>query len=199
MVRTKILKVCIGGKSATFESTSECFNVARKQPTKSSIESNRKVPYAKKSTGKNINSLLANHARKRTGTKNINRGLYTKKGNFRPGKIALREIRRYQKSTELLIRKAPFQRLIREIITNVRSDDYRIQLVVLEILQVNSIRSIHFVTYGWEYFVTGSGRSIHRWIVWVDELVCNPRKTCHYYATRFTTGNATPTITFCFA
>ena len=29
--------------------------------------------------------------------------------------MALREIRRYQKSTELLIRKLPFQRLVREI------------------------------------------------------------------------------------
>lgn len=34
---------------------------------------------------------------------------------FRPGTVALREIRRYQKTTELLIRKLPFQRLVREI------------------------------------------------------------------------------------
>ena len=34
---------------------------------------------------------------------------------FKPGTVALREIRKYQKSTELLIRKLPFQRLIREI------------------------------------------------------------------------------------
>lgn len=34
---------------------------------------------------------------------------------FRPGTVALREIRRYQKSTELLISKLPFQRLVREI------------------------------------------------------------------------------------
>ena len=34
---------------------------------------------------------------------------------YRPGTVALREIRRYQKTTELLIRKAPFQRLVREI------------------------------------------------------------------------------------
>ena len=32
-----------------------------------------------------------------------------KKRRFRPGTVALREIHRYQKSTELLIRKAPFQ------------------------------------------------------------------------------------------
>ena len=34
---------------------------------------------------------------------------------FRPGTVALREIRRYQKGTELLLRKAPFQRLVREL------------------------------------------------------------------------------------
>jgi len=34
---------------------------------------------------------------------------------YRPGTVALREIRRYQKSTALLIRKLPFQRLVREI------------------------------------------------------------------------------------
>ncbi|GIZ04044.1 histone H3, embryonic [Caerostris extrusa] len=33
---------------------------------------------------------------------------------YRPGTVALREIRRYQKSTELLICKLPFQRLVRE-------------------------------------------------------------------------------------
>ena len=35
--------------------------------------------------------------------------------HYRPGTVALREIRRYQKSTELLSRKLPFQRLVREI------------------------------------------------------------------------------------
>ena len=34
---------------------------------------------------------------------------------FRPGTVALKEIRKYQKSTDLLIRKLPFQRLVREI------------------------------------------------------------------------------------
>lgn len=37
---------------------------------------------------------------------------------YRPGTVALREIRRYQKSTELLIRKFPFQRLVREVAQN---------------------------------------------------------------------------------
>ncbi|OLL22870.1 histone H3-like centromeric protein cnp1 [Neolecta irregularis DAH-3] len=34
---------------------------------------------------------------------------------YRPGTVALKEIRRYQKSTDLLIRKLPFSRLVREI------------------------------------------------------------------------------------
>eukprot|EP00804_Cyclotella_cryptica_P022278 CCRYP_018110-RB/>CCRYP_018110-RB protein AED:0.02 eAED:0.02 QI:0/-1/0/1/-1/0/1/0/148 len=35
---------------------------------------------------------------------------------YRPGTVALCEIRRYQKSTDLLIRKVPFQRLAREVL-----------------------------------------------------------------------------------
>lgn len=42
---------------------------------------------------------------------------------FRPGTVALREIRRYQKSTDLLLRKLPFQRLVREI-----ASDYKYEL-----------------------------------------------------------------------
>ena len=41
---------------------------------------------------------------------------------FRPGPVALREIRKYQRSTDLLIRKAPFQRLVREIALDMRND-----------------------------------------------------------------------------
>eukprot|EP00960_Hanusia_phi_P011491 335694-Hanusia_phi.AAC.8 len=45
-----------------------------------------------------------------------------KKHRFRPGTVALREIRRYQKGTELLIRKLPFQRLVREIALDYKTD-----------------------------------------------------------------------------
>ena len=41
---------------------------------------------------------------------------------YRPGTVALREIRKYQKSTELLIRKLPFQRLVREIANDFKTD-----------------------------------------------------------------------------
>ena len=39
---------------------------------------------------------------------------------YRPGTVALREIRRYQHGTELLIRKAPFSRLVREITIDIQ-------------------------------------------------------------------------------
>ncbi len=41
---------------------------------------------------------------------------------YRPGTVALREIRKYQRSTELLIRKLPFQRLVREIAQDFKTD-----------------------------------------------------------------------------
>ena len=41
---------------------------------------------------------------------------------FRPGTVALRQIRCYQKSTELLIRKLPFQCLVREITLGIMTD-----------------------------------------------------------------------------
>lgn len=34
---------------------------------------------------------------------------------WRPGTVALREIRKYQKSVDFLIQRGPFQRLVREI------------------------------------------------------------------------------------
>ena len=49
-------------------------------------------------------------------------GKLDKKRRFRPGTVALREIRRFQKSTELLIRKLPFQRLVREIAKGYKED-----------------------------------------------------------------------------
>ncbi len=45
-----------------------------------------------------------------------------KKHRFRSGTVALREIRRYQKSTELLMKKAPFRRLVREIAQDFKTD-----------------------------------------------------------------------------
>ncbi|RAL49313.1 hypothetical protein DM860_012746 [Cuscuta australis] len=50
------------------------------------------------------------------------RGGVKKPHRYRPGTVALREIRKYQKSRELLIRKLPFQRLVREVAQDFKTD-----------------------------------------------------------------------------
>mmetsp|Transcript_13620 Transcript_13620/g.45031 ORF Transcript_13620/g.45031 Transcript_13620/m.45031 type:complete len:188 (+) Transcript_13620:174-737(+) len=47
------------------------------------------------------------------------------KRRYKPGTLALKEIRKFQKSTELLIRKAPFCRLVREISNEVSPEPFR--------------------------------------------------------------------------
>ncbi|OWF51874.1 histone H3.3-like [Mizuhopecten yessoensis] len=54
---------------------------------------------------------------------------------FRPGTVALREIRMYQKTTELLIRKLPFQRLVREISLKISKFNYKFKVAALASLQ----------------------------------------------------------------
>lgn len=56
------------------------------------------------------------------------------KKRFRPGTVALREIRKYQKSSELLIKKLPFQRLVREVAGEFCSD-VRFQSAAIGALQ----------------------------------------------------------------
>ncbi len=60
-------------------------------------------------------------------------GVNKRRLRFRPGTVALREIRRYQKSTSLLIPKLPFSRCVREIIQ--QYDNYRITGSALIALQ----------------------------------------------------------------
>ena len=87
---------------------------------------------ARKSTGgklprKQLATKAARKSRGWGGIKKIHR--------YRPGTVALREIRRYQKSTDLLIRKLPFQRLIREIGSDFIRKDLRFQGSALLALQ----------------------------------------------------------------
>ncbi|KIY52960.1 histone 3 [Fistulina hepatica ATCC 64428] len=76
---------------------------------------------ARKSTGGKAprKQLASKSAARKTA---VRTGGVKKPHRFRPGTVALREIRRYQKSTELLIRKLPFQRLVREIAQDFKTD-----------------------------------------------------------------------------
>ncbi|XP_062225792.1 histone H3.3 isoform X1 [Phragmites australis] len=82
---------------------------------------------ARKSTGGKAprKQLATKAARKSAPTT----GGVKKPHRYRPGTVALREIRKYQKSTELLIRKLPFQRLVREI-----AQDFKVRFVFILLL-----------------------------------------------------------------
>jgi histone H3 len=95
---------------------------------------------ARKSTGgKAPRRQLCTKASRTLAAKASNRfrpttGGVKKPQRYRPGTVALREIRRYQKSTELLIRRLPFQRLVREIAQDFKTD-LRFQASAVEALQ----------------------------------------------------------------
>merc|ERR1711937_106659 len=52
-----------------------------------------------------------------TGVKKVRRS--------RPGKVALREIKRYQRSSELLINRAPFQRRVRAVMSKLTLEPHK--------------------------------------------------------------------------
>lgn len=80
---------------------------------------------ARRSTGGKAPSkaVVAAVAHKKKSTRYpATTGGVKKPHRFRPGTRALKEIRRYQKSTDLLIRKKPFQRLVREVAQDFKTD-----------------------------------------------------------------------------
>jgi len=76
---------------------------------------------ARKSTGgKAPRKQLATKAARKSNP-NVKGGL-KKPRRYRPGTVALKEIRKFQKSVNLLIRKLPFQRLVKEIAQDYKCD-----------------------------------------------------------------------------
>lgn len=98
---------------------------------------------ARKSTGGQANRMtkkLVSAKSKSKTVKGVIRSTPTDvaraKRRVRKGTVALREIRQYQRSTELLIRKAPFQRLVREVTESVSdTKDKRWQIAAVAALQ----------------------------------------------------------------
>lgn len=82
------------------------------------------------------------HAIKKTIDKSQKRSY-----RHRPGTVALREIRKYQKSTEFLLRKLPFERLVREVAQEIK-ENMRFTKTSIEALQVCAILSSFFF-WGW--------------------------------------------------
>ena len=80
-----------------------------KQTARKQISSATKVP----------RKLMAAKAARKTAPA---MGGIKKPHRYRPGTVAIREIRKYQKNTELLIKKLPFQRVVREIAQDFNSN-----------------------------------------------------------------------------
>ena len=126
---------------------------------------------ARKSTGgktprKELATLASriNHILSTSSQKNYFGGNLRTPHRFRPGTVALREIRKYQKSTELLIRKLLFQRLVREIAQDYKCD-HRFQTTALLALQEAAEA----------YMVGGNGRSYGGYQY---QSLCHSCQTC---------------------
>jgi len=87
---------------------------------------------ARKSTGGKAPRKTSKKAARKSALHST--GGIKKPHHFKPGTVALREIRKYQKSTDLLIRKLPFQRLVREIAQDYKTD-LRFQAQAIAALQ----------------------------------------------------------------
>lgn len=104
---------------------------------KNNVNAPFKFPRPVRTYGQEEFSLPAQYqklAKKRRNKRNFakKRGIPIRR--YRPGTVALRQIRQYQKNTELLIPKLPFRRLIRSIATNI-DNQKRFQATALLALQ----------------------------------------------------------------
>ncbi|CRL07074.1 CLUMA_CG020022, isoform A [Clunio marinus] len=103
-----------------FEDTNLCaIHAKRVTIMPKDIQLARRIRARKSTGGKAPRKQLATKAARKSAPAT---GGVKKPHRYRPGTVALREIRRYQKSTELLIRKLPFQRLVREIAQDFKTD-----------------------------------------------------------------------------
>ena len=91
-----------------------------KNPHKQLATKNPRKTLTKDQTRKNV-AMAAVAAQKNLGNHQRTGGL-KRPMRYRSGTVALREIHHYQKSTELLIRKLPFNRLVREVAQDFKTD-----------------------------------------------------------------------------
>ena len=100
-----------------------CMYVLQMARTKQSANKS----YGGKQPRMQLSTMAAKAARKSGNDKK-------KPYRYRPGTVALREIRQFQKSSELLIRKLPFMRLCREFIYELQRE-FRLRHNAAEALQ----------------------------------------------------------------
>uniref|UniRef100_A0A7S3CMB8 Core Histone H2A/H2B/H3 domain-containing protein n=2 Tax=Eukaryota TaxID=2759 RepID=A0A7S3CMB8_9SPIT len=92
---------------------------------------------ARKSTGGKTGAYIfkLNRPTRTQGRGRAAKSVKAVKKSVRRGTVALREIRKYQKSTGSLIPRAPFQRLVRELTQSLTADEMRWQVSAVAALQ----------------------------------------------------------------
>jgi histone H3 len=96
-------RIKVAGKKVTAEKS----QLAKASKGKKNVASNAKGSKTASAAASKTKAIVKKTAPAEGGMK--------KKFRFRPGTVALREIKKYQKATELLLAKAPFQRFVRAI------------------------------------------------------------------------------------
>ena len=119
--KNAVSKVPSKAKSKAARKTSKSKSPAKKTAKPKAIKSSQSPKKASKSPKKSQKPAASQAGEK-------------SKIRFKAGTVALREIKRYQKSTDLLLPRAPFQRLVREI-TGAHEPDLRFQAQALIALQ----------------------------------------------------------------
>lgn len=109
---------------------------------------------------------------KTTNAKSISGTLSQSRGRFKPGAMALREIRKYQKSSDLLIRKRPFQRMVRHLASF--KEELRFQSAALVIFQEAA-----------ENFLTGLLEDSYRCAVHAKRVTLLPRDIVLVYKIKY--------------
>ena len=104
----------------------EALQLAEKQPRPELLTLASRSAAARRGRGKELPAGVVVDGAGGSGT--------TKARKWRPGTVALREIRKFQSSTELLIPKMAFGRLVREIVQGLKADA-RLEARALEALQ----------------------------------------------------------------
>lgn len=145
MARTKQVKPTKGTTPSTSQSASESSSASASgsesestpEGSPENAENRRAEATKNKNAGKmqrkapvKVKPKAADQVTRKTTTKAKER----KSHRFRPGTVALREIRRYQKSIATLVPKLPFQRLVKEVAQNLRPE-FRFQSAAIGALQ----------------------------------------------------------------
>ncbi|KAI4109504.1 MAG: hypothetical protein L6R37_000479 [Teloschistes peruensis] len=111
-------------KQQTGKRTGTAIPLSTKRPAGPPSTGGRRV------SGKSVGGVPKDRRRASSAT--------TRKRRYKPGTLALKEIRRYQRSTDLLLRKLPFSRLVREIalsLVYIGGDVLRWQSMAIQALQ----------------------------------------------------------------